>query len=701
MDFPPALRGRRHAGVAPRRTLASVGLVLVLGLFAARSHGATSTAAAEPGDPRAELLHWIDAGRARPEAAVTALAPLVPVLAVDPAYEIEALVELGSQCALLADADGVERVIEQLQRRADAASPSDAARARWARLAVDAVRAEQLQRQGPVGRAERLLADALQRLPADLPDRLRLRFLSLHADLLDRATKFEAAVRRFQEAIAIADALPAPVWKRAELRALLAYTLHKAGRSPRALELNQEALALGRSSGDDKVLSTIFRIEGILRSDPALNVGNAAEEQAMRAALDHARRAGSKRDEVRGIANLADLYLRRGDYAQAIAYSERALPLAQALHDAQSESVALANAGLARIMLHQKDEGLKLAHASMSIDERAGDQVSVADTLSELGHYLERAGYLGDAYVAYGAHRRLADQVFRNDLQRNLGELQEAFDHERRRRELDLLEREGRFQQAQLVSRQLQQWLWATGALMGALLLALGGLLLRRLRAGNRQLEQTNAQLAQLSESDVLTGLANRRGFQAAMPSGARIEGTLMLVDIDHFKRINDAWGHAVGDVVLVEVARRLKAALRGDDLVVRWGGEEFLLWLPGLPRGEAETLAARCLSALGSEPVVHGSDRVPVTASIGFAAFPLESAGHAPNWEQAVELVDTAMYLAKAHGRNRAYGVRRAQADSAQALGALARQLETAWREGRVALVALSGPVEQPEAVA
>ncbi len=185
------------------------------------------------------------------------------------------------------------------------------------------------------------------------------------------------------------------------------------------------------------------------------------------------------------------------------------------------------------------------------------------------------------------------------------------------------------------------------------------------------------------------------------MQSSTRIDGTLMLVDVDHFKHINDRWGHAVGDVVLVELARRLRAALRDDDLIVRWGGEEFLLWVPVAPRAEAEALVARTLAAIGSQPVASGADRIPVTVSIGFATFPIEPARLALGWEQALELIDTAMYLAKSHGRNRAYGVRSANAGNAAALSALARRFEAAWRDGLVELVAVDGLPMQAVAAA
>src|SRR5437870_5330146 len=102
------------------------------------------------------------------------------------------------------------------------------------------------------------------------------------------------------------------------------------------------------------------------------------------------------------------------------------------------------------------------------------------------------------------------------------------------------------------------------------------------------------------------------------------LEGTLFLIDVDHFKQINDRSGHAGGDAVLVEVARRPRATLRDDDLVVRWGGEEFLVLVGPLPVAEAEVLAHRLLCALADHPVVHGGQAVGVSASIGYGVFPM-----------------------------------------------------------------------------
>ena len=652
-------------------------------------------ATAPPVDPALlevlQALHYD--GRVKPDGMVSRWATFLPQLTARPDLQIDALISLGLAQAVVNDAAGVERVADQLGALAQASGPPTAS---WARTAAAVVRAELLRRQGPVGRADRLLSDALAGLTGDVPPTLRHRFVAMLALLKETAGNFEPAVRLYQEAIALAEASGAPVWQRAELRSRLALSLLLAGHVDRARQVNDQTLAQARAAGHDLALFLAHVTAGVIAAELDLSAAKAATL----AALDYARHAGAERDEVRATANLADMALRRADYSEALAYSERALPVARRLLDVDSQSVALANIGFAHIMLGRKDEGLRHARASLALDEQTGSLASTLLTHTELSEYLERAGFLADAYVERREQRRLSELLFRRDQQQAVIELQEAFEHGQRQRSLALLETEGRVQQAQLVTRQLQQSLWAAGAAIGAALLVLGTLLARRVRAGNEQLARANAQLSELSERDALTGLANRRHFQAALHSrggNESLQGTLMLIDIDHFKLINDRFGHAVGDIALVEVARRLRLALRDDDLIVRWGGEEFLLLVRTVRRAEVDALVERLLHAIAALPVSCGAQRVPVSASIGFASFPLERALLALPIEQAVDLVDTAMYLAKASGRHRAYGLRRADAVDAQALMLLSRDLEAAARAGQVELTAIVGPAAEP----
>jgi diguanylate cyclase (GGDEF)-like protein len=182
-----------------------------------------------------------------------------------------------------------------------------------------------------------------------------------------------------------------------------------------------------------------------------------------------------------------------------------------------------------------------------------------------------------------------------------------------------------------------------------------------------RELAHANALLEEAAVTDPLTGLKNRRFFALAAPAEAERArragpaGSLLLalLDIDHFKRINDSHGHDTGDAVLIEVARRLERVARGGDFVLRWGGEEFLLLLRDVPADAADTLLRRLLQALADNAVETGDLRLPVSASIGAVGFPLPpSVGPGGSLEQAISLADEALYRAKHAGRNRAMRV-------------------------------------------
>jgi diguanylate cyclase (GGDEF)-like protein len=163
-------------------------------------------------------------------------------------------------------------------------------------------------------------------------------------------------------------------------------------------------------------------------------------------------------------------------------------------------------------------------------------------------------------------------------------------------------------------------------------------------------------QLKQMAETDFLTGVMNRRSFYAAAErelSAARryVRGlAVVMLDIDHFKAINDRHGHQVGDEVLKAVAAICRAECRDSDVVARYGGEEFVLLLQEAHPGEAREAAERIRAALARAPVRVGDLAVPVTASLGIATAGPETAGI----DQLVRAADAALYRAKAAGRDR-----------------------------------------------
>ncbi|MGN6519676.1 MAG: ligand-binding sensor domain-containing diguanylate cyclase [Dokdonella sp.] len=220
---------------------------------------------------------------------------------------------------------------------------------------------------------------------------------------------------------------------------------------------------------------------------------------------------------------------------------------------------------------------------------------------------------------------------------------------------------------------------WAIAA-AALLLLALGlGIGRWRLRAASRraqaleaevalrtgELAAANARLEQAAVTDPLTGLMNRRYFALAAPTEAeharRAPPThallVVLLDVDHFKRINDECGHDAGDAVLAEIARRLLRVARAGDIVLRWGGEEFLLLLRDVERSAADEPLRGLLGELSSTPVQAGTHGLAVTASIGAIAFPPADAPSL-GLELAIARADAALYRAKREGRARAMRV-------------------------------------------
>jgi diguanylate cyclase (GGDEF)-like protein len=159
-----------------------------------------------------------------------------------------------------------------------------------------------------------------------------------------------------------------------------------------------------------------------------------------------------------------------------------------------------------------------------------------------------------------------------------------------------------------------------------------------------------------LATIDVLTGLMNRRAFtdtlirELARCARYGLDLSLLLLDVDHFKSINDRFGHGTGDTVLAALGDCMQAAIRGSDIAGRWGGEEFVILLPCTPRDGAHCFAERLRSRIEGLDVLHSDGtRVPITASIGVTPY---VAGDTP--ESLVERADQAMYAAKSGGRNR-----------------------------------------------
>ena len=196
---------------------------------------------------------------------------------------------------------------------------------------------------------------------------------------------------------------------------------------------------------------------------------------------------------------------------------------------------------------------------------------------------------------------------------------------------------------------------------------------IRRLRARSEALERivaarteelrvAYAKIEEASLTDALTGLRNRRYLEqtvdADLAIAARAEGEdliFLLVDLDHFKSVNDSYGHDAGDAVLVQIATILRAYFRTSDTIVRWGGEEFLVVVRFVGRGQGGEFAEKLRHAVESHHFALPDGRtIDRTCSIGVAAWPFSPGKpHALAWQEVVGIADAALYLVKEGGRN------------------------------------------------
>lgn len=199
------------------------------------------------------------------------------------------------------------------------------------------------------------------------------------------------------------------------------------------------------------------------------------------------------------------------------------------------------------------------------------------------------------------------------------------------------------------------------------------------LRSKNSELESAYAQLEAISLSDPLTGLSNRRYLQKLMPMDtAKVQReysaaqsreprkkptpdlTFFILDVDHFKSVNDIYGHTAGDQLLIQLSDLLTHICRESDCVVRWGGEEFLVVSRFADRDDGPLMAERIRKTIAEHTfkLPDGSD-LKKTCSIGYACFPfLREAPTALSWEQVIDVADHALYAAKKSGRNRSVGL-------------------------------------------
>ncbi|SFN95108.1 diguanylate cyclase (GGDEF) domain-containing protein [Cohaesibacter marisflavi] len=162
--------------------------------------------------------------------------------------------------------------------------------------------------------------------------------------------------------------------------------------------------------------------------------------------------------------------------------------------------------------------------------------------------------------------------------------------------------------------------------------------------------DRAHTKLRRQADTDHLTGISNRRSFFMHFIATPNPGDVVLLLDLDHFKKVNDRFGHIAGDVVLKTVASRIKHCMRSQDLLARYGGEEFIVLLPNTGAQQAEVVCERIRHAIGSEPIVSGDETISITVSIGAAIADQQC----ETLQELINAADKKLYEAKHQGRDR-----------------------------------------------
>jgi diguanylate cyclase (GGDEF)-like protein len=515
-------------------------------------------------------------------------------------------------------------------------------------------------------------------------DTERYRVLSLRGHVLRILGQDEAALPFLEQALDLANKMHD---EQRALHAMLAlariYT--DSGNFDRATTLLKSARSLATRMGDEAALAeTEERV-----ADIADRRGDRAEERrASLAGLEHAKRSGSSKWLELALLNLGDSYLKSRNFTESLKYSKQALPIMLRTNHHDNEQIVLFNEGLAYIGLGSIKQGEKLAEGAINAALAGSDLLDAKDLLREYADALEHAGYLMMAIQVYHRYDALSEKFMTNTRQRAFLELSAQFDDERKARELELLRRDNELKVSEMRGQRLRQQLIIAGALFI-------GFICAALMWAFARVSKANERLRFSSEHDPLTGLSNRRYFNEcvlAVDGSRPAWGCVLLADLDHFKRINDTHGHPAGDAVLAAISQRLSAALRENDKLVRWGGEEFLAVLGPMTPEQADLTAERLLQAVRREPVLWNGHLIHCTISIGYASFPMAGSATDISLDSAISLVDKALYAAKRRGRDRACLIKVVSARDDRDLTRISSEFESATKDSRVELVEILG---------
>ncbi len=480
----------------------------------------------------------------------------------------------------------------------------------------------------------------------------------------------ETALSRYRDALAEYEAIGDALAQAKTLRAI-GFVYDSLGDFPQAIDYELKALALDEVTGNTTGRAASLRTIGVIYSKSGdVKTGLDYYEQS----LALAEQGGDTTEIGKALNNVGINLKNLGRAEEALAAQMRALEMFRASGATLHESAVLNNLGLTQARLGQAEGAEKTLREALVLSERSGYRLGVVNAMRSLGRlytgqrrFGEAGRLLVDALDIAEAHRLKPDQAechqALSEYFEQTGDFASGLKHYRR---FHQLERDVLNETTSKQLKALQIRHQVAAAQRDAEIHRLRNIELARayadLEAANATLQEVDAQktrlLAQLERQtfeDALTGLANRRYLDQRLAEEFerarrhRRPLAVAIADLDHFKRVNDTYSHAVGDDVLRAIAHILRDQVRHTDLVARFGGEEFVLVLTETDLDAARVVCEKLRAAVEAYPWEKLRPGLAVTISIGVFA-DIEVTSH----ERMLAAADERLYEAKAAGRNR-----------------------------------------------